>query len=245
MRCGLALLTCVPADAVPGVRQRLPTAITTLLDSGYPGPVFVVDDGSTDVAHQAYLNSLPAHIHVIRRPNRGGIARAKNTCLRVLSEANVELGFLAEDDVAFFPGWCDAYGAAHTGTGIHHFSWAWDDDPTGNMHKERREIHSFPVAETSRVNGVFLTFTSTALRKIGGFKVLPSIWGHEHTNWTRRMIAAGLTPFFADLVDSRQYIGLNQHAGDSTIAVADRARFALENVTAAEELDPVYLPLCE
>jgi glycosyltransferase involved in cell wall biosynthesis len=245
MKTGLAIITYVPSEEPEGIRRRLPAALESLSSSGYAGRVSIIDDGSTDPAHLEFLASLPPAISVVRRQSRGGIARAKNTALRVLREAEVDLGFLAEDDIAFFPHWCDAYVEAHKATGIHHFSWAWDEDPSGEMRKEERLIRDFPVVDTSRVNGVFLTFTPTVLEVVGGFKILPALWGHEHTHWTRRIVTAGLAPFFADLAHSHRYLGLNPNAHYSAIAAADRARFADQNEPLAEVLDPLFEPLAE
>lgn len=245
MKTGLVIVTCMPEGAPPGTRQRLPAALASLSASGYAGPVSIVDDGSTDAAHVAFLESLPSGIAVIRRPVRGGISRAKNTALRVLRDGGVEVGFLAEDDIDFRPGWWGAYSAAHRFTGVHHFSWAWDDDPSGEMRKRVRLINGYPVVATNRVNGVFLTLTPRVLEVVGGFKILPALWGHEHTNWTRRVIQAGLAPYYADLDRSDRYLGLNAHADSSAIAPAERERLGRENVDEARSLKPLYQPLEE
>jgi GT2 family glycosyltransferase len=245
MQTGLVIVTCMPAGAPPGVRQRLPAALASLASSGYAGPVTIVDDGSSDEAHLAFLSSLSHAMVVVRRPIRGGIARAKNTALRVLRENAADVGFLAEDDIEFRPGWCEAYATAHQATGIQHFSWAWDDDPSGEMRKELRSINGYSVVATNRVNGVFLTLTPRVLEVVGGFKILPAFWGHEHTNWTRRIIDAGLAPFFADLEHSERYIGINAHADSSAIPREDRDRFDRDNAPEAESLRPLFHPFEE
>jgi glycosyltransferase involved in cell wall biosynthesis len=245
MQTALALLTFVPASAPPGVRRRLPAAISSLEKSDYCGPAYVVDDGSTDSDHLDYLASLSPSITVVRRQENGGISRAKNTCLRILADIGIDIGFIAEDDIAFFPGWFAAYRAAHEATGIHHFSWAWDQDPSGQMRKEIHDVRGYPVVATTRVNGVFLSFTPSVLQKVGGFKILPAVWGHEHTQWTKRIVKAGLTPFFADIVDSNCYLSLNTHAGESTVCSQDRDNFAIQNLGSAEDLMPLFEPICE
>jgi len=191
------------------------------------------------------LDSVAPALPVVHRPVRGGISRAKNTALRVLQDAQVELGFLAEDDITFLPGWWDAYAEAHKTTGIHHFSWAWDDDPSGLMRKEEQLVRGFPVVETSIVNGVFLTFTPTVLEVVGGFKILPALWGHEHRHWTRRIVHAGLAPFFADLTQSDRYLGLNRNAIFSAIPDGLRGRYARQNASPAKSLKPLFEPLTE
>jgi glycosyltransferase involved in cell wall biosynthesis len=244
MNTGLAIVTCVPREDSDGIRRRLPAALESLLHSGYPGRVAIIDDGSTDPEHLAFLETLAPAIGVVRRPSRGGIARAKNTALRILRGTHVDLGFLAEDDIEFFPGWWAVYAEAQKATGIHHFSWA-EDDPSGTTRKVVRLIRGCPVVETSRVNGVFLTFTPAVLQVVGGFKILPALWGHEHTQWTRRIIHAGLAPFYADVAHSHRYLGLNANAAFSAIPFADREVYARKNASPAKTLRPLFEPLKE
>src|SRR5579872_1017909 len=91
----LCILTCVPAEAGDGVGCRLSLAISSLETTDYAGPVVIVDDASTAPVHLRYLELLAERgYQVVRRPTRGGIARAKNTCLRVLNELNCEVGFI-------------------------------------------------------------------------------------------------------------------------------------------------------
>jgi hypothetical protein len=245
LRTGLAILTYVPTEAPSDVRKRLPAALTSLHHSGYEGPLFVVDDGSTDPAHLGFLSTLSRSISVVRRPRNGGISRAKNTCLRVLMEIGVDVGFIAEDDIAFYPRWHEAYVSAHCATQIHHFSWAWDEDPSGCMRKEICEVRGHAVTATTLVNGVLLSFTPHVVQTVGGFKVLPAPWGHEHTHWTSRIIEAGLAPFFADIIESNRYIGLNRYADHSAIPAQVRPEFSGQNAEPAGDVTTLWHPLIE
>lgn len=245
IRHAVAILTFVPAKAPPSTRLRLRSALSSLERSGYDGSVFVVDDGSNDAAHLASLDRISTDVRVIKRPGNGGISRAKNTCLRVLSEAQVDIGFIAEDDIAFSRGWADEYVFAHKATSIHHFSWAWDDDPSGEMRKELQHVGGYPVVKTSRVNGVLLTFTPQVVEKVGGFAIAPCAWGHEHTHWTRRIVQAQLSPCFADIVDSNRYIGLNEHASSTAVRDDTRAVSAATNEEFLSRATDIYCPIIE
>lgn len=244
MRVALAILTYVPAY-VPDARRRLAEALTSLQSSGYRESLFVVDDGSTDPEHLSFLDRLPPDVSVIRRPRNGGISRAKNTCLRVLADHGFDVGFIAEDDIAFSPGWLNAYLRAHEATGIEHFSWAWDDDPSGRMAKEIIEVRGFAVAKTNLVNGVLLSLTPRILDIVGGFRVLPAPWGHEHTNWTKRIIKAGLAPCFVDVVNSNRLISVNSHSHFSAVPAHIRPAFAEQNQSLADDLSEIEFPLVE
>ena len=96
------------------------------------------------------------------------------------------------------------------------------------MRREIRERRGHAVTATTLVNGVLLSFTPHVSHTVGGFKVLPAPWGHEHTHWTSRIIDAGLAPFFADIVDSNLYIGLNRYAAHSAIAAKACPEFAVK-----------------
>lgn len=245
MRHALAILTYVPSGARPELRRRLPCALDTLDLSGYAGEVFVVDDASTDADHLRFLASLPGRYRVVRRERNGGISRAKNTCIRAMMEVGVDVGFIAEDDISFRPGWTAAYLAAHSGTGIHHFSWAWDADPSGRMKKRRKVIRGHAVVHSSLVNGLLLTFTRRVIELVGGFRVLPGKWGHTHTNWTRRIVKAKLAPFFADVVNSNRLIAINPYGSSSAIGPEQRRTWERANHAPAHDLTRLHFPLEE
>ena len=176
MNLCLTVLTCVPANA-PKMRQRLPHLMETLQRSGFPGKVVIVDDGSKDPQHSEHLDAFEQEgVRVVRRPKRGGISKAKNTCLRVLRNSGFSFGFIMEDDAEVSPGWWQPYVQAHKKTGIHHFSWA-GDRYFSNMRKLVRTVRKGQVVKCSRLNGVLLTVTPQQIAKIGGFKVLPRMWG--------------------------------------------------------------------
>ena len=241
----LAILTFVPADADEGVLQRLPEAIRSLETTDYPGPVIIVDDGSPHAKHHAYLNSLPEKYRVIRRQENGGISLGKNTCMRAILETDAEIGFIAEDDIEFLDGWHRQYIRAHLATGIQHFCWALDDDPWHRMRKIPQSVRGFPVAMTTRLAGVFVTFTRDVAKRVGGFKPLAGKWGHMHANWTRRIIAAGLSPHFVDVTDSNRYVRLNAQHVHSTVPDAEKQHGMRANRSAATDTSAIFLPVLE
>jgi glycosyltransferase involved in cell wall biosynthesis len=242
----LAILTYVPFAAHADTRCRLPAALHSLEVTGYEGQVFVVDDGSDDPEHLAFLDSIAAQYTVVRRATNGGVSLAKNTCIRLLMEHGVDVGFIAEDDIQFHEGWHRAYLTAHARIpSIHHFSWAWDSDPSRRMRKTPREVEGFPIVESSRVNGVLLTFTPEVIEQVGGFKALPGKWGHTHTNWTRRIIKAGLSPYFCDVVDSNSFIGINEFGHRSAVDSGNKRRWRRANDRPSRDLSELYCELEE
>ena len=244
VRHALAILTCVPQGAIESLRRRLPEALRTLETSGYDGSVAIVDDASSDAEHLRELDRLERRYHVIRRESNGGISRAKNTCLRVLLEAGINVAFLAEDDVEFYSGWHEQYLAAHQATGIQHFSWA-SDTYLRSMRKFPREVNGHPIVQTSRLNGALLTVTPPVIHRVGGFRVMPAPWGHEHIHWTNRIVKAGLAPFYCDISDSNRYIGLNRFSCSSAFTPSQKADYSRKNQEAAADRSQVYWPLQE
>ena len=245
MRSALAILTYVPENAHPELLNRLPEAIRSLEKTEYSGDVFIVDDGSTCCSHIQYLESLKSRYQVTRREQNGGVCRGKNTCIRLLRNSGVDVGFLAEDDIEFRSGWQDQYLTAHRLTGIHHFSWTWDQDPSGRMRKVIREINGHQIVETSLLNGVLLTFTQAVIEQIGGFKLLPGKWGHTHTNWTMRIVKSGLAPFFSDVCNSNQFIGINRFGLHSAVSDEEKKKCEQINRSHYRDLSRIYCPLEE
>ncbi len=202
----LVILTYVDSRRPTAVRQRLPDAITSLEQTSYRGPVIIVDDGSSCEQHLRFLDGLATsgRYEVVRRPENGGISRAKNTCLRLLAESRAEIGFLAEDDIIFREGWDEAYITAMQRSGIQHFSW-YVQNPSDQI----VACNGALVSASSGLLGLLLTMTREVLAKVGGFKILPHRYGYEHIQWTYRNVLAGLAPFPCDIAESHRYIGRN------------------------------------
>jgi glycosyltransferase involved in cell wall biosynthesis len=245
MRHALAILTFASPDCPAGQRLRLPHALQSLADSTYDGQVIIVDDGSSDPAHLDYLDSLHEQYRVVRRTSNGGISRAKNTCIRLLMESGAQVAFIAEDDIEFHAGWHIRYLQAHATTGIAHFSWAWDLDPDSPMSRTPVVLNGCTIDKTSHLNGLLLTFTPAVIQRIGGFKILPQPWGQEHTNWTRRIVQAGLAPFFADVPQSNDLVRMGPYGVHSALTREQKQCCAKENRRSARDLSVTYCPLTE
>lgn len=239
LRTALAILTYVADGQEPLVRRRLPECLRTLDRSGYEYPVFIVDDGSGDAAHRKLLSGLSSRYKVIQRPINGGISCAKNTCLKVIAEQGFDLGFLAEDDTEFKPGWWAAYEEAYVRTGVPHFCWADHRQPAVDG-----LINGFRVRHGGK-NGLFITFTPDVIAKVGGFKVMPHSWGYEHIQWTNRVIAAGLQADWTDIPESYNWIGINRFGFQSAVPLYKKFQWGRHEVESAMEIRNVREPLTE
>ena len=205
--------------------------------------IIVVDDGSTDETYRKYLQTLP--YRTVFRQRNGGVAAAKNTCLRVIAEDQTEVSFLAEDDIEFSPSWWEAYLEAFTATGIEHFSWAPRQDPFGPVARYPRCVNGYLIDETSRVSAQLMTVTPMIIEKVGGMRIMPHKWGHEHVHWQRRIIELGLARFFADVHDSHRFVRLNSFFTSSAVSAAEKLQGGRLNKAAAHDLSKLHWPLDE
>jgi len=169
--------------------------------------LLIVDDCSC-TKYREFLSSFARKHHIrvtlILRHVRGGIARSKNTCIRHFLDSPLRYQhlFLADHDVQFIKnGWSHAYIEAAKESSIQHFSLFLDNKPT--YVKQYRRTH---ISFTPFLNGAFLYFGREALLVIGGMKIFPHFWGHEHTEITRRAIIAGYAPAFVDIPNSGSFI---------------------------------------
>lgn len=224
-------------------RHRISPCISSLVDSRFPGQIVIVDDGSRDRLFNRHLDDLGESgppITLLRRPSRGGVARAKNTCLRALAESGFDFGFIAEDDVLFTRDWWIPYYEAYKATGYHHFNWSF------RQPYQAIKINGHEVLSTERLHGCLMTVTPTIVRNVGGFPILRHPWGHEHTNWTRRIIAANLAPGFCDIRE-RFRVRMHPERTDkyTAFSIEKKIQFAEENAEEAAILEPIYRPLVE
>ena len=199
----LMILTYADVSRPEGVASRLRASLRYMDMSKDEDPIAIVDDGSTAPEQHTCLDELEAtgRYRVVRRAQNGGIARAKNTCLRVFLESDAEVGFLAEDDIIYWRGWREAYLEAVVKTGIQHFSWYMYDPRDWFV-----QVNGFTVRAHHDLLGQFLVFTRKAVETVGGFPILPHRYGFEHVAWSRRIHATGLIPFHADIPGSGRYI---------------------------------------
>ena len=212
MKYGLAILTYAPEARFT---CRVLETLRTVYGSGYPGQVIVVEDGSK----KSWNFDRKWNVKYVRRFTRGGVSRGKNTCINELLKLGVDVGFLADDDVEFKPGWWKQYLRVHKQTNIQHLSWA--DSRKGF---QTVDFEGMSIKRTEHLNGCLLTFTPEAIEKVGGFEVRDVLWGWDHVNWTNRMVMAGMTPFYADVVDSHKFVGLNNYSSLSAVPLNERRK---------------------
>jgi len=195
-------------------------SIYSLLDSGYNGHIYICDDGSNTTEHMDIIDNLDCdNISIYRQPENRGYARIKNLGIKSILESDCEFGFLCDDDLLYTKGWWNYYIDAYEKTGFPHYSFynhTYYDDGLGIG--EIFFHNDVKLRLTPLLQGGMLTFSRSLIEKIGYYKVLPRKLGHEHTNFTLRVMYQGIIPGFLDLADSLEYLNhINESKAVTTV----------------------------
>lgn len=240
-RHAIFITTYLPSTSGLHLTRRLPETLRTLKATAYPGDIWIIDDGSTHPVHIDYLRSLPPHIKLVKHKIRGGISKAKNTCINLFTENKYDFGFLSDDDNKFGFGWWEVYLSEYEKTGFPHYCWTFENElRTPLSHLGYSEIFS-NTCKTKALAGILLTITPEVVEKVGGFKVLPSPWGFEHIDYSRRIIKAGLIPYPLDVVNSSRYLTPNVYAPYSTSPTEEHLRGFHQNFASAEMNTHIFI----
>jgi hypothetical protein len=198
-KMGIAISTYAPSMKFD---NRLTNCMRSLRESGFPGYVVIVDDGSPIDRKFPSEESRGRKVYwetglsktkptIIQLPERRGIAYCKNMCMWSLrtyhgiagGRLTSSIGFLADDDILFQEGWWEPYVKAIRQTKKPHFCWTKPSIP----HTEGK-INELLVRRTDGANGCLMTYNKKVLDKVGGMAVHPqSLWGWDHNPWTDRI----------------------------------------------------------
>ena len=238
-------LTCVTTYALATTSTNfsnlLDGFISSWMHTTHVSHLVIVDDGSSSSSHVNYIRKMEdkhlLRIFTVLKEVNGGIAKAKNSCIRYfLTNDMYSYLFLADHDLVFKQeGWLSAYLNAHFSTNISHFSW-WN----GNSAKCHAVWNNFTLCSSSVTNGALLFLTRDVANAVGGFRVFPGKYGHEHGEFSVRILRAGFAPYFADIVNSHEFISLV--SSESVFTASEKDKSASENwqflgtITANESL---------
>ena len=205
MKKGIAISTYFCEKTYKNRLSVFKQSIDSLIKTDFDGNIFIIDDGSTINDHLQYIKDNYNKIIIVKKENNGGIARTKNTSIRVLLENNCDIGFVADDDIHYKNGWDLKYQIAITTTKIPHFCFFWHRE---EAFCDEREYNEFKILFTNVVSGCFFTITKKLINAVGYFKIFPYKYGHEHTNFTARCRSHKQIPFFCDIIDAQNYLCL-------------------------------------
>jgi len=195
--------------------------------------VVVVNDGSMHPKHLAVLDEFRDTFDFIDFDSNKGISSAKNAGIKHLYDLGCNVMFIMDDDIKLISGFDNFYINAIQKSGIHHFCYKV---PQLNKHIIKKvTINGIKIVKTLQLNGAFFTITRKIVEAVGYFKILPHRYGHEHTEYTQRIIK--MTHFcngFIDIENSNnfiKYIGLDERSdnfpgiGDKQIKENAKAAF--------------------
>lgn len=190
----------------------------------YDAQLFVVDDASED----HYVLRYQQH-EVQCFTTRQGIPIVKNRCLAMAYDWGADHVFCFDDDC--YPikhGWAEAY----INSGINHLSFTFHESKDG-VHRQPKPQRWGNFRVYFKPNGCMMYFTRKCLDVVGGFDTQYSPGYLEHTDLTRRIWNAGLTPFKnMDIADSLQYFHSMDYHGeiDRSISAKDRTANIKANI---------------
>ena len=188
-------------------------------DKNHNWVLFIADDGSDD-GTQEYLKNL--NIDGIQIQfffnKRRGVHYQVNQLLKLSSNVDFDLGFMAEDDIYFIQsGWDNLYAQAVKFSGFDflcYFNKTWADKHGKSQHVRetclydpQKKIQSQVIAYNSF--GCFWTFTKKLIQEVGYFDSINfGVWGNGHTDYALRCCRVGFNRNDAlfDLYESEKYI---------------------------------------
>ena len=223
MKIGIAISTYTEEKTDPSrykiIKESFDSLCEYLLHTKLDIYVVITVDGPVPTVHKILLTNVGMipNIHIHYRETNGGVARTKNTGIRLLLEQNIDYGFLMDDDVKYNSECFEKYIKAMQATGSHHMSYCQMPE----LVHPRSEWEKMGYTEVTYNNyqvmkhggagvGCLLSFTPELIKKIGYFKVMSGKYGYEHINFTHRAIHSKLIPYVCDIIDSYLYI---EHIG--------------------------------
>jgi hypothetical protein len=193
------------------IEQSLNSLDTYLKHDEYETYVIIIVDGSISEKHLNILNKYNFDLYF--RPENGGVARTKNTSIRLLLEQNIDIGFLADDDVLYKKNFLQPYVNSIIKGNILHMGYCQVPEkvhPRSEWKKMGYIKTNYNGVEVMKHGGksvgCWLSFTPELIKKIGYFKVMEGKYGYEHINFTLRCIEQKIIPYAMDIIEPENYI---------------------------------------
>lgn len=181
------------------------------VDSKFELYIIIVVDGNIPNIHNNILNKY--NFKIYRKTHNGGVAKIKNTSIRLLLEENIDIGFLADDDVLYKNGIIEKYVNTISNANIHHMGFCQMHPLVHPKNEWEKMGYIETIYNGEKVMkhggggvGCWLSFTPELIKHIGYFKVMDGKYGYEHINFTLRCIYHKMIPFAIDIVEPLNYI---------------------------------------
>jgi GT2 family glycosyltransferase len=202
LKVGLAISTYLRSNndnRLNAIKKSMDSLNKTNWPSMYK--IYVVDDKSESKEHINFIKNNGYSYEIYERQNNGGIAKCKNTCIRLLYESDCDFLILADDDVYYNdPNWIKEYLYTILNTNVKYLSfYIYSQSKT-------IKINDNPINITESLNGCFIIFEREVVDTVGYFQVMPYKYGHEHTDYTIRIKKRYGISYFVDVGQSKKLI---------------------------------------
>ncbi|BCS83202.1 putative glycosyltransferase [Cotonvirus japonicus] len=204
---GIAITTYSDEHTSDKRIQIISDSFSSLRENMKNVKVIVVVDGKCIPKHKELLDKYGDVFEIIYRQKNGGISRAKNTCIKYLLQKNIDIGFLADDDIIYNKGWQQMYVSNIIETGIQHFCYWPLNIPATVNHAEYKS--TILVKPKNAISGCLMSFTREIIEKVGYFRIYPYIYGYEHEDFTYRCVNNGFIDAVTDVYPSNKYVTLH------------------------------------
>lgn len=188
LKMGLAISTYTDENTNPERINIIRKSLNSLRSIVPPNVmVIIVVDGSCNKEHVNLL--FESGFKFIMLKENEGVSSVKNVGIQYLLDKEIDIGFLADDDILYKMGVFDEYAKYIINTNFHHFGfYPYKDHRTFPTTNHPITINDVPVQGLTDSSGIFITFTPELIKKIGYFKKLPYKWGFEHIQFSRKAL---------------------------------------------------------
>ena len=193
------------------IKQSLDSLTRVIQNTKLNIYIAIIVDGPIPLIHNQILNQYK--FNIFRRKENGGVARTKNTCIKLLLDQKIDIGFLADDDVLYKKNCLEKYVNTIIDGKIHHMSFVQmhplvhPKSEWKKMKYYQTKINNIEVMNHEGYGvGCWMSFTPELIRKIGYFKVMSGKYGYEHINFSHRCVANKMIPFVSDIINSLEYL---------------------------------------
>lgn len=244
LKMGIAISTYSDQNT-PNTRYQIIEESLFSLKNTYDNmTVIIVVDGSYTLQHKEILDKYQNIFTIIYKRDNGGLSKTKNTGINELLNRNIDVGFLADDDMLYKQGWYRLYTSTMINSNISHFTY-WPLSLSNDISNEK--INNTMLTVTAGKSGCFLTFTKELINKIGYFRVFPHKYGYEHVEFTERYINNNnIIKKIYDVYNSNSYLLLNDKSINNKSYYTNVADLNHNRDLYIQTLlNKDYVPLCE
>ena len=241
VKVGIAISTYTEEKTDPKRYEIIDKSLMSLQESlslsKIKHAVMIVVDGPIPDIHNKILEKY--NFPIYRRKENGGVAKTKNTSIRLLLEKKIQIGYLADDDILYKKNFLEEYTNTILNTNIHHMSYC-QMDPIVHPPDTWKKMGYYPVSHRRNIImkhggkgvGCWMSFTPQLIKNIGYFKVMKGKYGYEHINFTYRCLYHHQIPCISDILNPHHFlkhigfepVTLNQYHKNHSISEEYRKR---------------------